>query len=113
MQKVIILGMTDENGELTHKELIFDTKVEINMHNIENYIISDSYDLCAGVNFSECGALIIAHTLLDYVDLVDINKFYDFIISEFKECGSQLLSDEFISEDELIERYNFESEMFY
>ena len=113
MQNVIILGMQNENKELIHKELIFDISVEVNVYKIENYVISDSYDLCPEVNFSGDGEIVIAHILLDHSDLEDINKFYEFIISEFKENGANLLCSEFITEDDLINKYGFESEIFY
>lgn len=113
MQKVIILGMQDENEELIHKELIFDKAAEIDTDSIEQYNISDSYLLAVEVNFTEKGEIVISHTLLDYSDLEEINKFYDVIINEFKENGSTLIQNDFISEDELINKYGFESEDFY
>lgn len=113
MQKVIILGMQDENEELIHKELIFDKAAEIDTDSIEEYNISDSYLLAVEVNFTEKCEIVISHTLLDYSDLEEINKFYDVIINEFKENGSTLIQNDFISEDELINKYGFESEDFY
>lgn len=59
------------------------------------------------------GEIVIAHTLLDYEDLEKIEDFYNFIITMFKEQGSTLVNDGFITEDELIDRYEFESELFY
>lgn len=113
MQKVIILGMQNEDGKYLHKELIFDKAVEIDVNKIENFSISEKYELSSDVNFCEKGEIVIAHTLLDYEDLEKIEDFYNFIITMFKEQGSTLVNDGFITEDELIDRYEFESELFY
>lgn len=112
MQKVIILGMQDENGELIHKELIFDKASEIDINKIENFEISNTF-LSAEVEFTENDEIVIAHILLDYEDLEKIEEFYNFIITMFKEQGATLVNDEFITEDELLERYEFASDMFY
>lgn len=113
MQIVLILGMKDKNENLIHKELIFDKAAEIDIDNIEDYSLSNFDYLCAEVNFTENGEIVIVHTLLDYEDLNEVNKFYDLIIKEFKYNGSNLIHENFISEDELIQKYDFESELYY
>lgn len=113
MQKVIILGMQDEDGEYLHKELTFDNSVDLDIDKIEKFSISEKYELSPDVNFCEEGEIVIAHILLDYEDLEKIEEFYTFIITMFKEQGATLVNDEFITEDELIDRYEFESELFY